>query len=198
MYPQQFQGQPFTPQGIWGNAQTNLNEVVNAISRILPLLQLQASQLTPHTGTFGFPQQHFAQQGLMQNQNPIGHSGLPFGQQPFGQQPFGQQFSNPWAAQSNVFGNPQFGQSANLVEVVNVLSRILPVLQQTAMLAQSGVTGQQGNVFGLPQQHFAQQGIHPEIAGAISRILPFLGTQSNPFLQTGVAGFGSVGNPYIH
>jgi hypothetical protein len=177
MFPQQFQGQAFPTQGVWGNAQfapqgLNLNDVVNAIARILPLLQLQASQFVPQTQTGAFPQ------GLVSN--PLIQSGLPFQ-------------ASPWAGQPTQFGYTQFApQATNLVDVVNVLSRVLPVLQQTSLL------GQQGNVFGFPQQHFATQGINPEIAGVISRILPFLGTQANPFFQTAGTGYGSHGNPYIH
>jgi hypothetical protein len=184
MYPQ-YQGQAFAPQGIWGGAQfaqtgPNLNDVVNVISRILPLLQLQASQFTPQqTGGFGFPQQQFAPQGLIGSQ--IGHPGAisPF--------------------QTGAFGYPQsVSQPPNLLEVVNVLSRILPVLQQTA-LQQPHLWGQQqGSMAGFPQQQFAGQGINPETVSVISRILPFLGTQMTPFAQTGAQGSGFSGSPYTH
>lgn len=192
MYPQ-FQGQAFPSQGVWGGAQfaqtgPNLSDVVNVISRILPLLQLQASQYTPQqAGGFGFPQQQFgspqqqqfAPQGLIGSQ--IGHPGA--------QSPF----------QTGAFGYPQsVPQQPNLLEVVNVLSRILPVLQQTA-LQQPHLWGQQqGSMAGFPQQQFAGQGINPETVSVISRILPFLGTQMTPFAQTGATGPGFSGSPYTH
>lgn len=183
MFPQQYQGQAFNPQS-WGGTQfapqgLNLNDVVHVISRILPLLQLQGNQFAPQTSGFGFPQQ-FAPQGLFQN--PMGQPGPLFPFQP-----------TPWAGQSSAFGYPQFlPQGTNPVDIVNVLARVLPVLQQ------SGMTGQPGAGFGFPQQHFAAQGINPEIVNVISRIVPYLGTQTNPSFQTGVTGYGSHGNPYIH
>lgn len=186
MYPQQLQGQAFTPQGYWGTPNPtfgqNPNDVVNLISRILPLLQLQ--QLHQPT-VFGFPQQ--------------------FAPQAFGQPAplFGSQLS-PFSGQMGAFGHSQLApQVTNLVEAVNVLARILPVLQQSGLLTQHGWNGQHhtmsqpGNAVGFPQQHFGAQGIHPEIVNAISRILPFLGTQTNPIFQTGISGFGPTVSPFI-
>jgi hypothetical protein len=148
MYPQQFQGQAYAPQGVWGNQQfapftPNLNEVVSVISRLLPLLQSQGNPFTPQTNMFGFPQQ-FGSQGPMTN--PIGHPGMQF--------PFQ---SAPWTTQGSPFGYSQFSQQTpNLVEIVNLLSRALPVLQQ------SGLLGQQASPFGFPQQQFGpHQGIQP-------------------------------------
>src|SRR5215470_12083396 len=123
MYPQTFQGQAFTPQGAWGSTQfapqgVNLNDVVNVISRILPLLQLQGSPFTPQTGAFGFPQQAGLQGPFT---NPFGHSGV--------QLPFQ---ANPFAGQGGGPGYSQFAsQPTNLVDIVNVLTRVLPLLQQT-------------------------------------------------------------------
>ena len=199
MYPQQFQGQAFNPQGVWGAPSfgfgQNLNDVVNAIYRILPLLQTQGSQFGPQAGAFGFPQQ-FAHPG--------------FGQTPISQWGHFTPQTGPFPGQVGAFGHPQFIPPAtSLAEVVNVLSRILPVLQQTGLLSQPVMQGQpfpvgglpgpigpQG-VLGFPQQHLAPQGISPEIVVAISRILPFLGTQTSPYFQTGLTGFGSTGSQFV-
>jgi hypothetical protein len=208
MYPQQFQA-PFTSQGAWGTTPfaqqgLNLNDVVNVVSRILPLLQLQASQQTPQTGMFGLPQQ-FASQGQF---NPTGQIGSPFQ-------------TGAGMGQGGGFGYQQSSpQGTNLLEIVNAVARVLPILQQHALQQPFGQgqqfgQGQLGQPFGqsqqfgqgqqglglgmgLPQQQFGAQNINPEIVSVISRILPLLGSQVNPLSQTGVPGFGSLGNPYIH
>jgi hypothetical protein len=222
MYPQQFQA-PFTSQGAWGTTPfaqqgLNLNDVVNVVSRILPLLQLQASQQTPQTGMFGLPQQ-FASQGQF---NPTGQIGSPF--QTGAVSPFQ---TGAGMGQGGGFGYQQSSpQGTNLLEIVNAVARVLPILQQHALQQPFG-QGQQAQPFGLgqqfgqgqpfgqsqqfgqgqqglglgmglPQQQFGAQNINPEIVSVISRILPLLGSQVNPLSQTGVPGFGSLGNPYIH
>ncbi len=173
--PQGFMGQ----QGLQGQfAQQGINpqEILNDISRILPVVISTVSSLRQQnvTGQQGqYAQQNpFAQFGQFGQQNPLGQLGQ-FGQQ--GQ--FAQQGLNPQ-------------------EILNDISRVLPVvigavssLRQQGQIGQQNPFAQQGqyaqqNPFAQQGQYaqqnpFAQQGQYhqagmtqQDILGDISRILP--------------------------
>jgi hypothetical protein len=204
MFPQQFQTSPFSQQGVFGATQPfasqgawgapqqfapqgiSFADILNIATRILPLLSLQAGMGMPSQlqSSMGFPsQQQFAPQGLWGNL--VGQLGpmLPF-----------QTGAN--MPQGGGFGSGQFApQGLNLIDIINTITRILPLLSQ-----QAGAASPQSSGFGYPYQQFAPQGINPiDVINLIGRLLPYFGQQTSQSAGVSSAGPGGVGSsPYIH
>jgi len=166
---QQFFGQPFPSQNVWGNQPfqqpgINVAEIVNVLSRIAPLLQSQSNPFQPS------PFSQFGQQTPFVSPHVLSTllgQLTPYLQTPFMQGQFGQTPSIP----QNVIGSV-LGQS----------SPYLPFQQQ-------GIYGQQTP---FPQQ----QGVY-EIVNAIARILPVLQQQTQQPWGTGVTP-GAFSGPFAH